>query len=566
MLLLLSTTFPFIAIAIVATTFLLISVFYAHTGTFTHFLHRLGFVYLVYYLWLESSGIVLRNEFVSINVYSEANLELIQEDSLFFRLFFIYSTFTLAIFFFGVADRFFLSKVGRLEFPILLLFLHFGGLFALRLHTFRDMLISLERITLASYVFVTFERQNRFSTYAGVQYFILGSFPSARLLLSFALFYLQSGSRAFQDRDLFFNTMYDVTSIHANMDAFKLNYLKINTSVADFYKWDYVNFCLTSTFLDFFPRNKIESISSSLNPVNSRSIMALRFLFFNFFFKITAAPFHVWAPSVYGKAPIASVTFLSIYSKLLIFFILFKLRNNFLHVFSTITITIFLCVGVLSIFVGIIGAFAEKQIKSFFVYSSRGHVGFRLIGFGLNTLEGISATFSYLVVYVLTSFVRWFLLLTRGRQNNHLSHFASLKYSNPILAIIFAFIVFSRSGIPPLGGFFVKLDILSAVLDNSHFFTNYVLFIFTVISFFYYLRVIKIMFFDNQEFIRSAYPISFSIVYPAEYPRNAGRIWIISIITIFLAFYLVLVQKPLNAIQFDILSNLYLYYLLRRFK
>ena len=66
----------------------------------------------------------------------------------------------------------------------------------------------------------------------------------------------------------------------------------------------------------------------------------------------------------------------------------------------------FLCVGVLSIFVGIIGAFSEKQIKSFFVYSSRGHVGFRLIGFGLNTLEGASATFGYLVVYVLTSFVR----------------------------------------------------------------------------------------------------------------------------------------------------------------
>jgi len=80
------------------------------------------------------------------------------------------------------------------------------------------------------------------------------------------------------------------------------------------------------------------------------------------------------------------------------------------------------------------------------------------------------------------------------------------------------------SGIPPLGGFFVKLDILSAILDNSHFFTNYILFAFTVISFFYYLRVIKIMFFDNQESIRGEYPIAFSIVSSAEYSRNAGRI------------------------------------------
>lgn len=109
--LLLSTTFSFIAMAIVATTFLLVSVFYAHTGSLTRFLHRLGFVYLIYYLWLESSGIVLTNN-LSL---SEVSLEIVQEDSLYFRLFFIYSTFTLAIFFFGVADRFFLSKRGGLN-------------------------------------------------------------------------------------------------------------------------------------------------------------------------------------------------------------------------------------------------------------------------------------------------------------------------------------------------------------------------------------------------------------------------------------------------------------------
>jgi len=222
---------------------------------------------------------------------SEVSLEVMQEDSLYFRLFFIYSTLTVAIFFFGVADRFFLSKRGRLEFPILLLFIHFGGLFALRRHTFRDRLIALERVTLASYVFVTFERQNRFSTYAGVQYFILGSFPSARLLLAFALFYLQSGSRAFQDRDRFFNTNYDLTGIHASQNVFKLDYLvaveeSLGTS-------SYLETEVAQSFLHFFPREQIENLSSSLNSVNSRSVRALLFLFFNFFFKITAAPFHV---------------------------------------------------------------------------------------------------------------------------------------------------------------------------------------------------------------------------------------------------------------------------------
>jgi NADH:ubiquinone oxidoreductase subunit 2 (subunit N) len=216
-----------------------------------------------------------------------------QEDSLYFRLFFLYSTFTLAIFFFGVADRFFLSKMGRLEFPILLLFIHFGGLFALRRHTFRDRLIALERVTLASYVFVTFERQNRFSTYAGVQYFILGSFPSARLLLAFALFYLQSGSRAFQDRDLFFNTNYDVIGIHASQDMYKLEYVSNAVELLTEESLNYLDTETIQSFLNFFPREKIEMIAVAINPVNARSVRALFFLFFNFFFKITAAPFHV---------------------------------------------------------------------------------------------------------------------------------------------------------------------------------------------------------------------------------------------------------------------------------
>ena len=87
--------------------------------------------------------------------------------------------------------------------------MHLGGLFALRFSTFRDILLGLERRTLGSYVLATFERQSRFSTYAGVQYFLVGSLPSARLLLSFALFYLQGGSLVLQDLDLLFTSATD---------------------------------------------------------------------------------------------------------------------------------------------------------------------------------------------------------------------------------------------------------------------------------------------------------------------------------------------------------------------
>jgi len=135
-------------------------------------------------------------------------VEFIQENIIFFKLFIIYSTITVCIFLFGVAERFFMSQKNRLEFVILIFCIHLGGIFALRLHTFIDILISLEIVTLGSYTLVTFERQNRFSTYAGVQYFILGSLPSAILVLAFAFFYIQGGSIAIQDLDILFNITY----------------------------------------------------------------------------------------------------------------------------------------------------------------------------------------------------------------------------------------------------------------------------------------------------------------------------------------------------------------------
>lgn len=198
-----STTIYIFAIARIAIALLLLGVFIQHSGEFTRFLHRLGAAYLIYYRLLDTTGVAFRFSLVD----TSSLLELRQEDSLIFRLFFVYSTLVVALFFFGVAERFFLSKRAAMEFPILIFFLHFGGLFVLRLHTLRDLLIALEMVTLASYVLATFERQNRFSTYAGVQYFLLGSVPSARLIVAFSLFYLQGGSLVLQDLDLLFGNI-----------------------------------------------------------------------------------------------------------------------------------------------------------------------------------------------------------------------------------------------------------------------------------------------------------------------------------------------------------------------
>ncbi len=200
---------PLLPIAIVATSRLLFALFLPHGGALTRFLHQAGALYLFFYLIRATSGLVLRFE-------DRANIDLLairQDDSLFPRLFTLRTTLLLATFFYGIAERFVFSRSGDREFPLLLLLLHLGGLLAVRLHTLRDRLLALERVTLATYVLLAIERQNRFSTYSGVQAFLLGSVPSARLLVGCSFLYRQTGSLALADIDLLLGGAAGITSL-----------------------------------------------------------------------------------------------------------------------------------------------------------------------------------------------------------------------------------------------------------------------------------------------------------------------------------------------------------------
>jgi len=126
----------------------------------------------------------------------------------------------------------------------------------------------------------------------------------------------------------------------------------------------------------------------------------------NLLFKLTAAPFHVWAPSVYGQAPVSSVAFLSIYSKVRVFCLLVKLIFTVFHSLAFVRLPLLRICGILSVLIGRRHAFVETQTKRFFVFSSRGHVGFRLVSISRSTVEGASARLHYLTVYVISSFLR----------------------------------------------------------------------------------------------------------------------------------------------------------------
>jgi NADH-quinone oxidoreductase subunit N len=223
------------------------------------------------------------------------------------------------------------------------------------------------------------------------------------------------------------------------------------------------------------------------------------FILVNLCFKLTASPFHFWAPTVYGGAPLATLTFLSIFSKAVIVFFFAWLFIHVFEDFSYIWQPLCLLIACLSVIFSILGAFSEKVFKRFFVYSSTGHVGFLLIGIAVLNINGIKGTVDYLLIYIVSSFIIWFIIMHLTRKTVTLINLKGLALNNPFLGFIFSIVIFSLSGIPPMGGFFVKYEIFYSLLNSSFFYIAYLLLFLTIISFFYYLRLIKIVFFENQK-------------------------------------------------------------------
>ena len=551
-------------IAFVTCFLLMLSLFFPKPAILTRFINKLTFVYFLFIFWCGSFNIIFSGLNLSFsdvtgapflgshNVldwsqiahtdYSWLPLFETLDDSLFGKLFFIYALLIVAIFCYGISDRYFVANSYEIEFPVMIFFIHLGSLFLFTVSNLIEFVIAIEIVTLATYTLTAFAKKNRFSTDAGVQYFIIGSVPSGFLVLGVALLYKSWGTLGFGDLDVLLSDIPTLTNHFELINFFDLtctsNFPTNQSAFNDMSNTiilDLINF----SFLDY------DVIYNAATPYSFGTVLAIFLIFFNFLFKITAAPFHFWAPTIYGKAPIASVAFLSIFSKAMVFFAITKFYLTFLHSYSFIILPFLMFVALLSVLFGMIGAFSEKGIKRFFVYSSMGHVGFMLVGISLATREGLSASFHYLPVYIITSFIMWFILLHLGEETNHLVDFSKLKNSNRMLALIFSLIIFSMSGIPPLGGFFVKLDILYALMESSRFGINFIFLFFTVMSFFYYLRVVKIIFFDKSDDFSEKNSIS------------EERLQIISILFVILLFYMFLVEKPLIEIQIQALNSLF---------
>jgi len=330
----------------------------------------------------------------------------------------------------------------KIEYSVLILSSVLGMLIMISANDLIVFYMGLELQSLALYVLATFNRENLKSSEAGLKYFVLSALSSGLLLYGCSLIYGFSGSTNF------------------------------------------------------------EIIASQLDSSEYALTFGIVFILVGLAFKITAVPFHMWAPDVYEGSPTTVTLFFTIVPKIaaLTIFIRF-LYVPFLNLIEQWQmIIIFLSIA--SMLFGAIAAIGQTNIKRIIAYSSIGHIGYALAGLSTGTNEGIQSAIVYIIIYIVTNLGLFSCLLMFKRNNEYfenLKDLSGLSKNHPLISISLLIVLFSLAGIPPLAGFFAKFYIFTAVIEQSMYFLAIVGLLSTVVAAFYYLRIIKIIYFDNEK-------------------------------------------------------------------
>ena len=333
-------------------------------------------------------------------------------------------------------------KLLKIEYPILILSSVLGMMIMISSNDLIVFYMGLELQSLALYVLATFNRDNLKSSEAGLKYFVLSALSSGLLLYGCSLIYGFTGSTNFQE------------------------------------------------------------IASQLNSNNYAVIFGIVFILVGLAFKISAVPFHMWAPDVYEGSPTSVTLFFTMVPKVaaLTVFIRF-LYVPFLNLIEQWQmILIFLSIA--SMIFGAIAAIGQQNLKRLIAYSSIGHIGYTLAGLATGTNEGIQSSIVYITIYIIMNLGLFSCLLMMKRNEIYyesIEDLSGLSKNHPLMSISLLVILFSLAGIPPLAGFFAKFYIFKSVLEQSMFFLAIVGLLSTVVAAFYYLRLIKIMYFDKEK-------------------------------------------------------------------
>lgn len=329
------------------------------------------------------------------------------------------------------------------EYFALLLFATLGIMVMISGYNFIALYLGLELLALCSYALVAYNRKELSSNEAAMKYFILGALASGMLLYGMSLIYGAVGT------------------------------LQIN------------------------------EISQAIAGQNNDMflVLGLIFVIVGIGFKLGAAPFHMWVPDVYEGAPTATTLFIASAPKIAAFALAIRILGQSLDVLMVHWQSMLATLAIVSIIVGNLFALQQTNLKRLFAYSTISHIGFMLLGL-VGGEEGIAASMFYIIVYTIMAvggFGMIVLLSNKGMEADEISDFKGLNQRNGWYAFLMLLLIASMAGFPPLIGFFSKLYVLKAIVDQGYILLAVVAVIFAVIGAFYYLRIIKVMYFEESE-------------------------------------------------------------------
>ena len=420
------------------------------------------------------------------------------------------------------------ESLNNFELQVLLLISSVSMLFLISSADFISIYLAIELQSLCFYVMAGVKRENEFSTEAGLKYFLLGAFSSGILLFGLALQYGFTGTTHFSELSKIFLAWSDITDS-------------------------------TDSLL-------IPGISSLRG-----CELGMIFILVGFLFKLSAVPFHMWAPDVYEGAPTSVTAFFAIVPKVSILAILLRLCYQGCYDFMTSWQKILILSSIASMILGSLAALSQNKIKRLLAWSSIGHVGYLLTAVSCGTVEAIQAVIFYMVIYIVMTISLFQLVLAPMRrekinafsglallpkkeisaedelhadkkfatdskdsflsnretqqlfqgngiaaapesdtqQIKYTTDLAFLSKTNPVLAMTISITMFSIAGIPPLAGFYSKAFLLFAAMSVKQYFLATIVIVTSVISCFYYIRIIKIMYFE-ADLPKASLPISSS--------------------------------------------------------
>lgn len=339
------------------------------------------------------------------------------------------------------------ENLTRFEYPILILLATLGMMCMVSAGDFMSLYLGLEMQSLTLYVLAAYHRDNLRATEAGVKYFVLGALASGLMLYGASLVYGFAGTTSFEGLARLLGG-HSGHGVHPHLGF----------------------------------------------------IAGMVFVIAGLAFKISAVPFHMWTPDVYEGAPTPVTSFFAVAPKIaaLVLFTRILMEPFGDMIGQWRQIVVFLAIG--SMVVGAFAAITQTNIKRLMAYSSIGHVGFVLVGLAAGSAAGIQGVLVYLAIYLFMNAGAFAVILSmrqKGRMVEGIHDLAGLSKTHPGMAVVMAALMFSMAGIPPLAGFWGKFYVFKAAVDSGLYTLAIIGVLCSVVSAFYYIRIIKIMYFDD---------------------------------------------------------------------